>query len=431
MSVSVNSLFVFNLKNRERAPMATNSINNKHARYAYFKNGDVVLGLRTFGNKPTEVPNGGPVAFFADFLNMAYPNRVLMLCFGSGDLEETRENVQARSFRSSASSNGFLDSQFRLLRASVQCLVCLWKFRPNRLLCGSIGVPLWLLFSFTRLFRTPFVHSLHTNISDSRNNKWHFRLRRTFDRYCIRRADAVICHGPFLEQQLLEMGIPRHKVTAFDTGFAELVAQAKSTDETGISWQMRAKLADDSLLYVGRLVADKGIYDLLEAALPLLRSNSSLQLIYIGAGDDQDELARRIAKTDCTTQVYLAGSIDHRQLGGIIKRARVMVTPTQTTCPEGRCMAAMEGLALGVPVIAPDFGPFPYLIKNNVNGLLYEPDSVEDLGRKLHDLLVDQTLYQRLLAGVHHSQKHLLEPETSFSTAVSRAFSVAAPQKQL
>lgn len=402
---------------------------NEPLRFAYFKNGDVVHGLRTFGHKPAEVPSGGPVAFFADFLNMAYPNKVLMLCFGSGDHEETRENVRARSFRSSVSSSGAITGPVRLLRASVQCLVCLWKFRPNRLLCGAIGVPLWLLFSYTRIFHTPFVHSLHTNIADSRNNRWHFRLRRTLDRYCIRRADAVICHGPFLQQQLLEMGIPRDKVTAFDTGFAELVAQTKSTDQTGVSDQMRDKLANNFILYVGRMVADKGIFDLLEAALPLLRSNTSIQLIYVGEGADHHELARRIAQTDCATQVYLAGSIDHRQLGGIIKRARVMVTPTQTSCPEGRCMAAMEGLAVGVPVIAPDFGPFPFLIKNNVNGLLYQPDSVEDLGRKLHNLVVDPSLHQRLLAGVHHLQKHLLKPETSFSTAVGRAFSIAVPQQ--
>ena len=57
----------------------------------------------------------------------------------------------------------------------------------------------------------------------------------------------------------------------------------------------------------------------------------------------------------------------------------MVVTPTQSQFPEGRCMATMEGLVMGVPVIAPNFGPFPFLVKHGENGLLFEPDSSHDI----------------------------------------------------
>ena len=55
-------------------------------------------------------------------------------------------------------------------------------------------------------------------------------------------------------------------------------------------------------------------------------------------------------------------------------------------------MSVMEGLVMGLPVIAPNFGPFPYLVKDRVNGLLYVPDSVEQLGRTI-DLLLDDDCF--------------------------------------
>ena len=78
----------------------------------------------------------------------------------------------------------------------------------------------------------------------------------------------------------------------------------------------------------------------------------------------------------------------HENLADLICESTVVVTPTQSQFPEGRCMATMEGLVMGIPVIAPDFGPFPYLVKHNVNGLLYKPDSVNDLQNKLFKIRI-------------------------------------------
>ena len=46
-------------------------------------------------------------------------------------------------------------------------------------------------------------------------------------------------------------------------------------------------------------------------------------------------------------------------------------------------MAAIEALSSGVPLIAPEFGAFKYLVKNGTNGLFYEPNSINDITNKL------------------------------------------------
>jgi glycosyltransferase involved in cell wall biosynthesis len=82
----------------------------------------------------------------------------------------------------------------------------------------------------------------------------------------------------------------------------------------------------------------------------------------------------------------------------------------------------MEGLIKGIPVIAPDFGPFPYLVKNGVNGLLYQVDSVEDLGAKIANGLDDVELYERLRAGAEKTGRELRNARVNFYDAIKSAF---------
>ena len=89
-------------------------------------------------------------------------------------------------------------------------------------------------------------------------------------------------------------------------------------------------------------------------------------------------------------------------------------------------MSVMEGLVMGLPVIAPEFGPFPYLVKDKINGLLYEPDSVEQLSLAINLLLDDYELYKKLSAGARSSGEQLKTAPTGFAEAIAAAMKFAA-----
>ncbi len=98
------------------------------------------------------------------------------------------------------------------------------------------------------------------------------------------------------------------------------------------------------------------------------------------------------------------------------------VTPTRLGHAESRCKAAIEPIVFGIPVIAPDFGPFPYLIENESNGLLYAPDSVPELRDCLVRVLRDDALHQRLAEGARSTGNGLLESPLTFTQAITLAF---------
>jgi glycosyltransferase involved in cell wall biosynthesis len=98
-----------------------------------------------------------------------------------------------------------------------------------------------------------------------------------------------------------------------------------------------------------------------------------------------------------------------------------VVTPTQAIFPEGRCMSAMESLLVGTPVIAPDFGAFPYLVKHETNGLLYQPDSVSALTQAMAAIASDPDLMARLRIGAKQSGETLMCPERTFLQCLNEA----------
>ncbi len=387
-------------------------------RYAYVKNGDVVAQFERILAAGAKKITSGPDAFIYDFLQAVQNNPKLLLSRSTRNalFQKDESAVKARVFMERGPHLG------RLLQgpvSTIRIFLHLLLFRPQRILCGTTGGPLWACFVISKIFSSPLVHSRHNRVS-SNAESWHRKLSLCIDRWCICRLQAVICHGPFLKQELLDVGVPKHRIFEFDVSFDDLL---KCKQEDLIASYYTDLIDSRFILYFGRIETNKGIFDLLTAYIEILKEDSSLQLVYVGTGSQIETLKAKIEKAGLSKKVLLLGKVPHDDLVHIIKLSIAVVTPTRSDFPEGRCMAAMESLVMGVPVIAPNFGPFPYLINHGLNGLLYIPDSVQDLKLKISNLLSDNDLYMNLSEGACKSGKQLMN-SVSFSQAVKNAFSL-------
>ncbi len=131
-------------------------------------------------------------------------------------------------------------------------------------------------------------------------------------------------------------------------------------------------------LYVGRMMKEKGIEELFEAAKQLHDDNVEFQLLGYPDEDYQDRLDEYEEK----------GYI--RQLGfdpdvhGYIKNASALVLPTYH---EGMSNVLMEGSATGRPVIATNISGCKEIFEEGVTGFSCEPKSSDDLIRALKKFL--------------------------------------------
>ena len=391
-------------------------------RYAYIKNGNVIGQLLTINESPNQVPNGGPNAFLAEFLVNVGNQPLLLISNHLRNSHQRINNIEARVFRAKSSFHPYGTALVRM-PAFFKILFRLIKFKPDRILCGCLGFPLWACYLYARLFSLPLVHSLHNRIV-YHDSSWSKRLLAELDKFMLRRIQRVVCHGPFLRQQLLDIGVENNKIAEFDCGFRDMWSEPEQPAAIadlsgGGEWKV--------ITYLGRMDYSKGVSDLLESCAARLVTDSAIRLVYIGDGADLAHLKTLAAQKLLQDKVIFLGLLAHDKLAAVIRQSHVLVTPTRSTFPEGRCMATMEGLAMKIPVIAPNFGPFPYLVQHGVNGLLFTPDSIDDLSAKINTALDDLDLYNRLKQGAHETSQRLLDPPLTFYKAVHWAFNAAGP----
>jgi glycosyltransferase involved in cell wall biosynthesis len=223
-------------------------------------------------------------------------------------------------------------------------------------------------------------------------------------------------------KQLADIGYPKDRTFEFEVNLQSFVHSARSPQIPALLREFRA-LHTRVLLFVGRIQCDKGILDLLHAfgTLDNLFGRGHVGLVYVGDGKDSQKLTVAVAQSAASQSVLMLGKLQHEALPAVMQAADIVVAPTRPEFPEGRCMVVLESLVLGVPVVAPDFGPFPFAVEHGVDGMLYRAGDANDLAEKLSAILRDEVLHG-VKAGARRASEMLLTARRSFADAVDAAF---------
>jgi len=391
-------------------------------RYVYIKNGDAVKQLKRIMPLKNNVITSGPDAFIYDFLNSSEYDCVLLISCSNRNAIFTYENIKASVYNHGSTILGKLISRVWIF---IKVFYRLISFRPDRIICGCTGSLLWSSYLVSLIYSVPLVHSRHNRVISDRE-AWFKQIATIMDNWCVKKCTAVICHGPFIKQQLVEAGTAATKIYAFDVGFRDLLTGTLSADNI---YKSQLDKFNKIILFIGRVETDKGVFDLLLACKRRLECDPQMCLVFVGQGSKLGKLKQEVKEYNLSDKAIIFGEMQHKELAGLIRNCMVVVTPTKSSFREGRCMVAMEALVLGRPVIAPDFGPFPFLIKDKENGLLYEPDSIDDLHKKINMMLDNPSLYNKLCDGAKISGKNLIMPKITFSQAVKKAFNYVEDNK--
>lgn len=390
-------------------------------KYIYIKNGNVIDQIKRIAplnNKPIQ---SGPDAFLADLLYALKDEQLLVISHYNKNMSYVYDNIKAIELDcipKSTSPIRKIYNRFNRIKQFLILIIIMIRFKPDRIICGRLGFMLWATWIVSKLRNIPYIHSRHIRINRS-DMSYLKKIEDNIDKWVVSKATACICHGPYTKQQLTQEGIPISKIFEFDISFYDFLSH--KDDDIHIE-QLKNTGDFRIILFVGRISQEKGVFDLLDACKDILKEN--IKLVYVGEGRDFNKLKDIIDQRNLKNKVILLGNIAHEYLPKLYKLAYIVVTPTQQA-KEGRCMSAMESLIMNVPVIAPNGGPFPFLIKHEINGLLYTTDSIQDLTLKINRIFADTKLYKNLINGAHLTGLNLIEPELSFSRAIQKAFQLS------
>ena len=147
---------------------------------------------------------------------------------------------------------------------------------------------------------------------------------------------------------------------------------------------------ETAIVFLGRLVSDKGI-DLLLQAFAQLRL-AGWRLTIIGDGPERGRLERLANELDISYLVNFSGPLQGEPLVSELNRHELMVIPSRWREPFG--VVALEGLACGCVVLASDGGGLPDAV--GAAGLLFKRGDLADLNRRLRELIENDDLRAHL-----------------------------------
>ncbi len=259
-----------------------------------------------------------------------------------------------------------------------------------------------------RLFAPRARLLLHTWQNVDRPKSWAVRsvTRRT-----LAAADAVFCANHEASVLLRNWGYSRPTP----------IVPAVGVDTSTFTPCTPRSAAPFTIGYIGRLIPEKGIGTLLEAAALVLAQEpaSPIRIEVIGAGCDQAALEAHAHNLRLNNTVHFVGPVPPDDVAHQLCGLSALVLPSRTTpvWKEQLGRVLLEAMASGIPVIGSDSGAIPEVIGDA--GLIFPEGNASALAlcltRLLRDSLLRTELRQRgLRRAQRYGQAQLAEDTVAF-----------------
>jgi glycosyltransferase involved in cell wall biosynthesis len=208
---------------------------------------------------------------------------------------------------------------------------------------------------------------------------------RTWLRIMLNSAHIVIAQGPFWTRYYSSYSEAQGKVVEIPNGI--VLDEARSHQPLP-----RAFPSPPRVTYVGWMVANKGIYEILGVAAQLRTEFPDLK-VYMAGGGELDEFREAVNKAGLASCIEIMGWQTTSSIQALLRRTTVFLLPSYS---EGMPNALLEAMAARVPVVATSVGSIPDVISHGNNGLLVPVRDVTATTDAVRLLLRDPELTKRL-----------------------------------
>jgi glycosyltransferase involved in cell wall biosynthesis len=210
----------------------------------------------------------------------------------------------------------------------------------------------------------------------------HFRLAEK-----VRSASFVVCISDFARSQLMGLSDPEtwDRLHVVHVGIpVEQFTRSAARNGSGHA---------PTVLYIGRLVPEKGQAVLLDAVSQLAARGVAVELQLAGEGSLRPELERAAARLGIAERVFFLGAVGQEELRALYERASIFCLPSFA---EGVPVVLMEAMAMGLPVVTTRIAGIPELVEDGQSGILVAPGRADELADSLAGLLEQPELRQSL-----------------------------------
>ncbi|MFH1326333.1 MAG: glycosyltransferase family 4 protein [Candidatus Falkowbacteria bacterium] len=274
------------------------------------------------------------------------------------------------------------------------------KYKVKTVLVGHVlplGTVAYWLSRIMRLDYVVFIHGMELGIINK------YARKKKITRKILANAKKVITANSYAGELLKEL-VDEDKVVIVNPGVTikkqenppspKLRRTSKKTRKQLIEkYNLQNKKI---LLQVGRLVKRKGVDKALEAMLQVLNEVPDLMYIIIGDGPEISNIQYQIS--NIKNHVILITDASNEEVEAWYNLCDIFIMPARNIDGdfEGFGIVYLEANVHGKPVIAGDSGGVRDAVQNGVNGLLVNPESVEEISKAIVKLCKDEELAKKL-----------------------------------
>ncbi|MDD5553088.1 MAG: glycosyltransferase family 4 protein [Candidatus Omnitrophica bacterium] len=263
----------------------------------------------------------------------------------------------------------------------------LYRSSPEVIIVGGYQYPSYLLaVIYAKLFRRKIILWCESNrFSDSHN----ILLKEAYKRWFVRSCSGYIVPGKMSYEYLLSLGARSDKIwkapNAVDNDYFHNSCDSKR-ENAGLFKESKG-YPRKIILYIGHLIDEKGVSDLLKAFSLFSKERSDSGLLLIGSGKDEIKY-REFCAANKINNVFFAGFIDQKELPAYYAIADLFILPTHK---DTWGLVLNEAMACGLPVISSNAAGAAYdLIVPCENGYIFEKSNFEQLSNYLKDIFSDE-----------------------------------------
>lgn len=235
-------------------------------------------------------------------------------------------------------------------------------------------------------------------------------LAHMIDRWVFNTATLLTPVSTALKEELIhEFGIPQEKILVLPNA----ADPACFVPRTARCFTEKKK----TIGFVGGFYPWHGLDLLIKAFSSIADSYPESQVMLIGDGPELGRIQRLVSQSGLDSRIIFSGRKRHEELPEVMHSFYLGVMPDSNDY--GSPMKIFEYMALGIPVVAPDYRPLQDVIHSGEQGLLFQKQNISGLASALARLLEDPPLAARLGA----AGRKAIENDRNWNMNAAKIFS--------
>lgn len=260
------------------------------------------------------------------------------------------------------------------------------RYNPDLIICGGYYQLAYVqALLYCRKYKKKIIAWIESH-EESIKNKTYFA--NMYRKWFFKRCNGFIVPGKKSQSFLINRGIKEKDIYLVPNSVDNNFFIEKSDEMRKQKEEIKRKkhYPDKIVLYIGRLIREKGVYELLEAYKNI--ANENMGLIFVGSGKDENSLKEKVLQ-ESIANVFFEGFKQLDDLPFYYGISDLFVFPTHS---DAWGFVVNEACASGLPIISSGSPGVACELVSEQNGAIFKEGDVEDLSDNIECILADNEM---------------------------------------